>query len=240
MPLNFTQPGAGGDPPRRDRRSAGAAPRLGGDRAAAARPATPAATPTTIAALRAPARRGSVLRPAGRVDHAAGARAQQRAMASIRARIAEENARAAELPADDARLVLAIRVRDALDGGRAAILAPDKRRDLVGSASRLGLKPFDANLIIAIVQDAARRGEPPTAGDAAGRLAMVRTDGSRAIPRRTPSRDRAHAPRQRSPSPRRATNRRRRWVRPLLLTLLALTLAAAWATTLAWWITTPD
>jgi hypothetical protein len=59
---------------------------------------------------------------------------------------------------DDARAILATRVAASLEGGRAAILRPESRRRVVALATRLGLRPFDANLIIAIVQDGARRG----------------------------------------------------------------------------------
>lgn len=68
------------------------------------------------------------------------------------------------------------------------MLTPDRRRRLVRLATRVGLREFDANLIIAIVQDEARTGEAqprtgppglPTDGIAARdamarRIAMVR------------------------------------------------------------------
>lgn len=76
--------------------------------------------------------------------------------------VAVENHAASAVDLDDARLRFASRVADTLDGGRAACLAPDKRRALVAAAVDKGLRPFDANLIIAIVQDAARRGETPS------------------------------------------------------------------------------
>ena len=47
----------------------------------------------------------------------------------------------------------------ALQGGRAAIVTPDARDALVVRARGLGLREFDAHLIIATVQEAARRGE---------------------------------------------------------------------------------
>lgn len=74
--------------------------------------------------------------------------------------VAAENASAA-LGADDARQAFAVAVARSLEGGRAAILRPDARRSLTSQAGRLGLRPFDAALVIAIVQDAARRGESP-------------------------------------------------------------------------------
>lgn len=74
-------------------------------------------------------------------------------------RVAYENACAAMVPPEDVRWIFALRVSNALDGGRAAILTPLKRRELVAAAVGEGMRAFDANLVIAIVQDAARRGE---------------------------------------------------------------------------------
>lgn len=85
-------------------------------------------------------------------------------------RVARANAESAALSADDARWVFAQRVRESLDGGRAAILAPRKRQELVGEAIRGGMRPFDANLVIAIVQDEVRSGS----GKQPGALGMVR------------------------------------------------------------------
>lgn len=73
--------------------------------------------------------------------------------------VAAANRDSAGLDANDARAIFAARVAESLDGGRAAILTPEKRRRLVGLAGRSGLRQFDANLVIAIVQDGARRGE---------------------------------------------------------------------------------
>jgi hypothetical protein len=70
--------------------------------------------------------------------------------------VAAANARAASLTSDDARWIFAQRVRQSLEGGRAAILPPDRRHELVASATREGMRPFDANLVIAIVQDDVR------------------------------------------------------------------------------------
>ena len=69
------------------------------------------------------------------------------------------NRAAAAMTHEDARLVMAARVAESLQGGRAAVLRPEKRMNLLRLATRLGIRPFDANLIIAIVQDSARRGE---------------------------------------------------------------------------------
>lgn len=73
--------------------------------------------------------------------------------------IARENHSAAAMPAGDPRLDFATVVKSSLEGGRAAILRPERRRDLMTRADALGLRPFDANLVIAVVQEAARRGE---------------------------------------------------------------------------------
>lgn len=84
-----------------------------------------------------------------------------------------ENQSAAKLSAMDARWVLAARTSQVLEGGRAALLAPDKRRLLVRLGTAMGLRAFDSALVIAIAQDAARAGEPLTRS-AQDRLAMVR------------------------------------------------------------------
>lgn len=66
---------------------------------------------------------------------------------------------------DDPRWVLAARAASVIEGGRAAILTPENRRRLMDLAARMNLRPFDASLVIAIVQDAARtwRGVGPIA-----------------------------------------------------------------------------
>ena len=53
------------------------------------------------------------------------------------------------------------------------MLRPERRERLVSMATRLGLRPFDAHLVIAIAQEAARRGERVDGGDAVGRLRLV-------------------------------------------------------------------
>jgi hypothetical protein len=87
------------------------------------------------------------------------------------------NRDASQLDALDARWVLAVRTTMSLQGGRAAILRPDDRRSLVTQAARMGLRPFDAALVIAIAQDAARSGEA-LSGSPQDRLAMVRPPSS--------------------------------------------------------------
>jgi len=107
---------------------------------------------------------------------------------TARARRAIENenraAASTEIDPADIRHALALRAADSLEGGRAALLRATKRRRLIDDAARKGLSPFEANLVIAIVQDAARRGEPPTSAAAVSRLDLV------PAPARTTSHDR--------------------------------------------------
>ena len=76
------------------------------------------------------------------------------------------------LAADDPRWVLAVRTADALEG---SILPPVHRQSLVRFGRSFGLTDFDINLIIAIIQDQARRGHLPTycPRHAEAQLAMV-------------------------------------------------------------------
>jgi hypothetical protein len=75
----------------------------------------------------------------------------------------------------DPRWVLAVAAARQLEGGRAGILTQEGRAHVLRIARLLGLRPFDAALVIAIVQDAARRGEP-LGGEVSERLGMVRCD----------------------------------------------------------------
>ena len=54
----------------------------------------------------------------------------------------------------------------------------ERRVRVMQTARRLGLRPFDANLIIAIVQDQARRGKGLP--EAAGNIAMIEKPAPRA------------------------------------------------------------
>ncbi|MCA9310779.1 MAG: hypothetical protein KDA21_06205 [Phycisphaerales bacterium] len=83
------------------------------------------------------------------------------------------NRAAAAMTPDDARLIMAARVAESLQGGKAALLRPERRLNLLRMATRLGIRPFDANLIIAIVQDSARRGESLDDVQAQGRLSPI-------------------------------------------------------------------
>lgn len=72
----------------------------------------------------------------------------------------------------DVRWVLAVRVAEQLEG---TVLPPAKRDRLVRMGKMFGLTAFDANLIVAIVQDQARRGYAPAHCPTAGepQLRMV-------------------------------------------------------------------
>jgi len=104
-----------------------------------------------------------------------------------RSSVARENRAAAEMSALDARWVFATQVAReiSLSGAPGAgVLAPERRRNLVKLATRLGLRQFDANLVIAIVQDGCRSGEGPygAAGplsrEVADRLTLIRASES--------------------------------------------------------------
>jgi len=83
----------------------------------------------------------------------------------------ETNAAArALLGATDPRWVLALRVAEQMQG---TLLAPDARERLIRLGKTMGLTPFDANLVIAIIQDQARRGFAPERCASAG-AAMLR------------------------------------------------------------------
>jgi hypothetical protein len=73
--------------------------------------------------------------------------------------IVRENRQAASLTPSEAREILTARVSELIQGGRAAILTPEHRARAVRIARMLGVRDFDAQLVIAVVQDRARRGE---------------------------------------------------------------------------------
>ncbi|MBX3380300.1 MAG: hypothetical protein KF805_09390 [Phycisphaeraceae bacterium] len=143
-----------------------------------------------------PARRPSGLRVSAPVQAEAPA-APEQTVEEIREAIAQANREASRIglgprffdtleqtrratPAllsDDARWVFAVRVKREIQGGQAAIIAPESRKRLLRLANRLGLRNFDANLVIAIVQDDARlHGTAlPIPSDAAkGPLSLIR------------------------------------------------------------------
>ncbi len=88
--------------------------------------------------------------------------------------VARANRQASAIDALDARWVFACRVATSLEGGRAAILRPESRDRLLNQANHLGLRQFDANLIMAIVQDTARCGLEPLSLATAERLPLIR------------------------------------------------------------------
>lgn len=108
------------------------------------------------------------------VDEAREARVRESQQNSRVWEVRAETAAAAAIPAHDARWVTAARASQAIEGGKAAVLRPEVRARLVTSAERMGLRPFDANLVLAIVQDAARQGHTIQDADTIDRLAMVR------------------------------------------------------------------
>ncbi len=119
--------------------------------------------------------------PGVRVSAEGAAVARQRREAgppdAVRA-VVRENRLSARLDADDARLMFAQRVAEVLDGGEAAILTPENRRRALRMAWLLGMRPFDASLVVAIVQDNARRGLPATTLARDARLVMVAPAGA--------------------------------------------------------------
>jgi len=92
---------------------------------------------------------------------------------AARREVARENLLASALPAMDTRWMLALKVQHALEGGVAAMLRPEVRQRLIADAKHMGLRPFDANLVIAIVQDRTRAGLPVGGPETDSRLAMV-------------------------------------------------------------------
>lgn len=94
-------------------------------------------------------------------------------LSPTRVRIRRENQSAALLTEHDARRIMALRVAEQIEGGRAALITPEKRARLMTIARALGLRPFDASLIIAIVQDGARRGEHTDDTRAQSRLSLI-------------------------------------------------------------------
>lgn len=109
------------------------------------------------------------LRLAGVID------ADDAAMRTAREEVVRANRSASQLPPMDAAMILSRRVREGLDGGAAAVLTPERRRRLVDLAQRLGMTSFDASLLIAVVQDRARRGEPLDQPALVARLDMLHT-----------------------------------------------------------------
>jgi hypothetical protein len=83
---------------------------------------------------------------------------QWRVREQARLAVIKENrlASASGLDAHDPRLALAIQARERLQG---AMLTPEHRDQLLKTGQKLGLRSFESNLVIAIVQDQARQGK---------------------------------------------------------------------------------
>ncbi len=97
--------------------------------------------------------------------------------------VADENRAAAGNPSldpTDPRWVLAARTHSQLQG---STLTPERRARVLRTARQLGVRPFEANVIIAIVQDHARRGSP--LAKAADTLTLLRDPRPRPTPRET-------------------------------------------------------
>lgn len=87
--------------------------------------------------------------------------------------VAKENRLASGMSPLDARWIFALKASQLLEGGVAAILRPEHRRRLLSQARRIGLRDFDANLIIAIVQDGRRSGHGALNPDVEQRLTLI-------------------------------------------------------------------
>lgn len=85
------------------------------------------------------------------------------------------------LGATDPRWLLAVKTSSLLEGGKAALLTPAKRRSVMTLAKQLGLRPFEASLVVAVVQDGARAGEGALSPGVKQRLSLVAA-GSSAVP----------------------------------------------------------
>ncbi len=96
-----------------------------------------------------------------------------RAERAARAEVARENLLASTLSPGDARWLMAVRTASCLEGGQAAFLPQDRRRALMAEGARVGLRPFDTSLIIAIVQDNARRGLTALGEESRSMLTLV-------------------------------------------------------------------
>lgn len=90
----------------------------------------------------------------------------------------------------DARWVLASRAYELLEGGSAGVLRPESRARLIDLGRRLGLRPFDISLIIAIVQDHARCAGAEPRSEMLQRLSLV-PGAQRDVERETPESGRA-------------------------------------------------
>lgn len=98
-------------------------------------------------------------------------RALSRQQAATARAVAAENQAARHnlaLNPTDPRWVVAVRTYSQLQG---STLTPERRRHVQSTASLLGVRPFEANVIMAIVQDHARHGR--TLNDAASTISLL-------------------------------------------------------------------
>ena len=100
-----------------------------------------------------------------------------RQLAETRRRIAIENRLASNATGLDVskiekiaspHLVLAGRIAASLEG---AVLPPERRQDLLRFSKSIGVREFDASLVIAVIQDRVRRGE--SVDDIVGPLEII-------------------------------------------------------------------
>ncbi len=103
------------------------------------------------------------------------------------ATIAVDPATPPALDPADPRWVLARRAAEQLDG---SALSPDRRERLVRLGKVMGLTAFDAHLVLAVVQDQARRGVDPVYCPAAGAAQLAVIPGPSNAPRTRSSRRR--------------------------------------------------
>jgi len=96
------------------------------------------------------------------------ARSLSGGLSTAPADVPSSRSRGPSIARTDPRWVFAVLVASRLEGGRAAVLRPEQRERLLRAGRGLGLRPFDAALAIALVQDAARRGEAPGQTGAGG------------------------------------------------------------------------
>ncbi|MHC4810535.1 MAG: hypothetical protein ACYTEV_09230 [Planctomycetota bacterium] len=105
------------------------------------------------------------LRPAGRGPR----RPEEEHRAAFA--VTRENRQAAlrrDLDPTDPRWVLAVRVASQMEG---SLLTPERRARVMRTAHQLGIRPFDAGIVIAMVQDRLRRGG--NLGELAPQLQML-------------------------------------------------------------------
>ncbi len=85
----------------------------------------------------------------------------------------------------DPRWLLAVKTSSLLEGGKAALLTPAKRQSIMTLARQLGLRPFEASLVVAVVQDGARAGEGTLSEGVKARLSLVGTGAAPLPPSRS-------------------------------------------------------